>query len=57
MQTVDELKIKPIDLAIDWIECVMKNRDQGLVSWKDDDIYSLHERKQMKEQWKDQDKY
>lgn len=31
----------------------MKNKDQGLLSWKDEDIYSLSGRKQMKEQWKE----
>lgn len=38
-----ELKVK----SIDWIECMMKNRDKGLLTWKDEGMFT---------EWKKTDK-
>lgn len=38
-----ELKVK----SIDWIECAMKNRDKGLLTWEDEGMFT---------EWKKTDK-
>lgn len=43
MWTVGELKVK----SIHWIKCAMKNRDKGLLTWKDESMFT---------EWKKTDK-